>query len=151
MAYIKFNKEESEKFLNIPKVTLETFTEDETVKINEDGTVEIDEDMVDILEDIAEETSHNIYEESELPEKVKDGLLGLMKTYSEDDGDINLKTPIALASRGSNVISFYIYNNWLYLLDDDGADIDPNDVEVEFLEKFIDYVSDTNNTEKEED
>ena len=148
MAYIKFNKEESERFLNIPKETLELFIKAEYLKINEDNTVEVDESIADIIGVMAAEGSRNMHEESELPDEIKDSLLALTKTYSEDDGDINLKTPIYLGSRESNVIAFYVYNNWIYLLDDEGSDIDPNSVEVEFLEKFIDYISDTNNTKK---
>lgn len=148
MAYIKFNKEESERFLNIPKETLERFIKAEYLKINEDNTIEVDENAADIIGLIATGVTHNMYEESELPDEIKDSLHALTKTYSEDDGDINLKTPIYLDSRESNVIAFYVYNNWIYLLDDEGSDIDPNSVEVEFLEKFIDYISDTNNTQK---
>lgn len=148
MAYIKFNKEESERFLNIPKETLELFIKAEYIKINEDSTVEVDESIADIIGVMAAEGSRNMHEESELPDEIKDSLLALTKNYSEDDGDINLKTPIYLGSRESNVIAFYVYNNWIYLLDDEGSDIDPNSVEVEFLEKFIDYISDTNNTQK---
>jgi hypothetical protein len=33
----------------------------------------------------------------------------------------------------------------VYLLDDEGMDIDPKNVETEFLEKFINYVSDEGN------
>lgn len=148
MAYIKFNKEESERFLNIPKETLELFIKAEYIKINEDNTVDVDESIADIIGVMAAEGSRNMHEESELPDEIKDSLLALTKTYSEDDGVINLKTPIYLDSRESNVIAFYVYNNWIYLLDDEGSDIDPNSVEVEFLEKFIDYISDTNNTQK---
>lgn len=148
MAYIKFNKEESERFLNIPKETLELFVKAEYLKINEDNTVEVDESIADIIGIMAAEGTRNMHEESELPDEIKDRLVALTKIYSEDDGDINLKTPIYLGSRESNVIAFYVYNNWIYLLDDEGSDIDPNSVEVEFLEKFIEYVSDTNNTQK---
>ena len=145
MAYIKFNKKESERFLNIPKETLELFIKAEYIKINEDSTVEVDESIADIIGVMAAERSRNMHEESELPDEIKDSLLALTKTYSEDDGDINLKTPIYLGSHESNVIAFYVYNNWIYLLDDEGSDIDPDSVEVEFLEKFIEYISDTNN------
>ena len=145
MAYIKFNKEESERLLNIPKETLDLFIKAEYLKINEDNTIEVDENAADIIGLIATGVTHNIHEESELPDEIKDSLLALAKTYSETNGDINLKTPIHLDSRESNVIAFYVYNNWIYLLDDEGSDIDPISVEVEFLEKFIEYISDTNN------
>ena len=145
MAYIKFNKEESERFLNIPKETIDLFIKAEYIKINEDSTVEVDESIADIIGVIAAEGSRNMHEESELPDEIKDSLLALAKTYSKTNGDINLKTPIYLDSSESNVIAFYVFNNWIYLLDDEGSDIDPNSVEVEFLEKFIEYISDTNN------
>lgn len=59
--------------------------------------------------------------------------------------DIELNESIPLKSRDSEVYGFYVYQNWVYLLDDCGHDIDPNNVETEFLEKFIPYVEDENN------
>ena len=59
--------------------------------------------------------------------------------------DIELNENIPLESRESEVYGFYVYEGWVYLLDDCGHDIDPNNVETDFLEKFIDYVSDEGN------
>ena len=83
----------------------------------------------------------------ELKAKIK----ALAKKYKDVDGDISLKNGIRLKSRRSNVCEFYIYKNWVYLLDDDGNDIDSNDVEEDFLESFLDYVSDENNLSFEEE
>jgi len=80
--------------------------------------------------------------------QMKEDILSLAEKYSSKNGykgDLNLKKPIPLASRGSNVCSFYVYENWIYLLDDDGYDMDPNDVEMEFLQKFTDYIADDRN------
>jgi hypothetical protein len=59
--------------------------------------------------------------------------------------DIELNESIPLESRESEIYGFYVYEGWVYLLDDCGHDIDPNNVETEFLEKFIPYVMDENN------
>jgi hypothetical protein len=59
--------------------------------------------------------------------------------------DITLKENIFLETRDSEVYGFYVYNGWVYLLDDNGSDIDPKNVEISFLEKFIPYVMDENN------
>lgn len=59
--------------------------------------------------------------------------------------DIMLKENMFLETRDSEVYGFYAYNGWIYLLDDDGNDIDPVNVEISFLEKFIPYVMDENN------
>ena len=59
--------------------------------------------------------------------------------------DIMLKENMFLETRDSEVYGFYVYNGWVYLLDDNGHDIDPVNVEISFLEKFIPYVMDENN------
>lgn len=85
--------------------------------------------------------------------EMKADIKSLAEKYSSKNGykgDIILKKPIFLESRGSLVYGFYVYNKWIYLLDDDGADIDPNDVEVEFLDKFTDYITDDRNVHLEQ-
>ena len=62
-------------------------------------------------------------------------------------GDIELKTPMEIPSRGEEVYAFYVDKNWIYLLLYDGRDVDPFDVEPEFLEKFIKAVTVEGNIE----
>lgn len=70
---------------------------------------------------------------------------GVAQKYSSVETDIELKENISLESRESEVYGFYVYEGWIYLLDDSGQDIDPNEVEIDFLEKFIEYVSNEEN------
>jgi hypothetical protein len=69
--------------------------------------------------------------------EICDKIKALAKKYKNRKDDIELDEDIPLKSRGSNVYAFYVYENWVYLLDDCGNDIDPRYVEVEFLEKFL--------------
>ena len=78
---------------------------------------------------------------------LEDDIKSLAKKYAHHKGDINLKTPIHLESRNSEVHQFYVYDNWVYLLDDMGNDIDPYDVDEEFLKTFTDYISDERNVQ----
>ena len=61
--------------------------------------------------------------------------------HASKKGDIELKTPMEIPSRGEDVYAFYVYKNWIYLLLYDGRDVDPFDVEPEFLEKFMKSVT----------
>lgn len=77
-----------------------------------------------------------------------DNIAALANKYSPKNGykgDIFLKKGVSLPSRGSIIEAFYVYENWIYLLDEEGNDIDPNYVEIEFLETFTDYIADERN------
>lgn len=81
-------------------------------------------------------------------QKLKTRIENIAQKYSSivvDGTDIELKETISLESRESEVYGFYVYEEWIYLLDDSGQDIDPNGVEIDFLEKFIEYVSNEEN------
>ena len=74
-----------------------------------------------------------------------EGIAEKYRLAGNNGTDIELNENIPLESRESEVYGFYVYEGWVYLLDDCGHDIDPNNVETDFLEKFIDYVSDEGN------
>lgn len=81
-------------------------------------------------------------------EEIKKKIEELAEKYKDvgaNGTDAELKETIPLETRDSEVYGFYVYNGWVYLLDDCGHDIDPKNVETEFLEKFIPYVEDENN------
>ena len=80
----------------------------------------------------------------ELQSKIE-GIAEKYRLAGNNGTDIELNENIPLESRGSEVYGFYVYQGWVYLLDDEGMDIDPKNVETEFLEKFIPYVIDENN------
>lgn len=147
MGYIKVNWPDSQKYSELPEELLEQFEEDNLIVFGPDGSYLIDESFINELDKIIEE---GIPEpgESVLPEEMKEKLISLAKKYSSENGyngDLVLKEPMPLASRESNVYGFYVFEGRIYLLDDEGSDIDPNDVEMEFLEKFTDYIVDERN------
>lgn len=74
-----------------------------------------------------------------------EGIAEKYRLAGNNGTDVMLKKNIFLETRDSEVYGFYVYNGWVYLLDDNGSDIDPKNVETEFLEKFIPYVMDENN------
>jgi hypothetical protein len=86
--------------------------------------------------------------EKQMGNEFNEKIRALAEKYKDLGGngtDIELNESIPLESRGSKVYGFYVYQGWVYLLDDEGMDIDPKNVETEFLEKFINYVSDEGN------
>ena len=86
--------------------------------------------------------------EKQMGNEFNEKIRALAEKYKDLGGngtDIELNENIPLESRESEVYGFYVYEGWVYLLDDCGHDIDPNNVETDFLEKFIDYVSDEGN------
>ena len=147
MGYVRISWPDSQKYTSLPESVLESFEETEVIVFGNDGAILIDEDEIEEIDRLCEVSDET--EESDLPEDIKTKISALAEKYSSEEEDVSedclLKTPIPLASRKSNVYAFYVWQNWIYLLDDDGADIDPNDVEVEFLERFIEYISDENN------
>ena len=80
----------------------------------------------------------------ELQSKIED-IAEKYRLAGNNGTDIMLKENMFLETRDSEVYGFYVYNGWVYLLDDNGSDIDPKNVEISFLEKFIPYVMDENN------
>lgn len=158
MSYIKISWPDSQKYTSLPEGILENLEADDVIIFGEEaGDILIDEDEIESLDELVEmydgAEDEDSFELPELPENIKEDIRSLADKYSKKngyDGDINLKKEIYLPSRESNVIAFYVYQNWIYLLDDEGADIDPNDVEIEFLEKFTDYIADERNTYTED-
>lgn len=145
-GYIKFTPEEfKEKFGTIDEDVIENFKEIGFIIIHDDGSVEVNEEIAPTLKSIAEDYGKDASESSELPEEVASKIVSLVKKYSDQKRDINLKKPMYLSSRDSNVYAFYLFQNWIYLLDEDGDDIDPNDVELDFLKSFLEYISDESN------
>lgn len=150
MGYIKISWPDSQKYSSLPENVLETFEEEGIIIFGNSGSILIDEDEIEEVDRLCEVSDEE--EESELPEDIKEDISSLAEKYSDENkypGDIILKKEIPLESRDSNVYGFYVYQGWIYLLDDVGADIDPNDVEVEFLEEFVHYISDENNVTSE--
>lgn len=79
---------------------------------------------------------------------IEHDLKTLVEKYSSEGiPQYDLKEPMFLRKiedMDSEVISFYIYENWIYLLTD-ASDIDPYDLKEDFLKKFINYISDERN------
>lgn len=149
MGYVRISWPDSQKYTSLPESVLEPLEEEGVIVFGNDADILIDEDDIEAVDNLCETIAAEETEESDLPEDIKTKISALAEKYSSEEEDVSedclLKTPIPLASRKSNVYAFYVWQNWIYLLDDDGADIDPNDVEVEFLERFIEYISDENN------
>ena len=97
------------------------------------------------LSELQELLDSKVDSEIERGLSLEDDIKSLAKKYSSAKGDLELKSPIHLESRNSDVYAFYVYQGWIYLLDEDGADIDPYDVEEEFLKTFTDYIADERN------
>jgi hypothetical protein len=78
--------------------------------------------------------------------EIQNKIQEIAKKYKKTNGDeIELNEPMELKSRKSNVYAFYVFKKNIYLLDDCGHDIDPMNVETDFLEKFLTYVSNEEN------
>lgn len=78
--------------------------------------------------------------------EIQNRIQEIAKKYKKTNGEeIELNEPMELKSRKSNVYAFYVFKKNIYLLDDMGNDIDPMNVEVDFLEKFLTYVSNKEN------
>lgn len=78
--------------------------------------------------------------------EIQNRIQEIAKKYKKTNGEeIELNEPMELKSRKSNVYAFYVFKKNIYLLDDMGHDIDPMNVEVDFLEKFLTYVSNKEN------
>lgn len=103
------------------------------------------------LSELQELLNSKVDSEIERGLSMEDDIKSLANKYSSTNGykgDLNLKKPIHLESRDSDVYAFYVYQGWIYLIDEDGADIDPYDVEEEFLKTFTDYIADERNVIK---
>lgn len=78
--------------------------------------------------------------------EIQNRIQEIAKKYKKTNGEeIELNEPMELKSRKSNVYAFYVFKKNIYLLDDMGNDIDPMNVETDFLEKFLTYVSNKEN------
>lgn len=78
--------------------------------------------------------------------EIQNRIQEIAKKYKKTNGEeIELNESMELKSRKSNVYAFYVFKKNIYLLDDMGHDIDPMNVETDFLEKFLTYVSNKEN------
>ena len=99
------------------------------------------EDMIFLYELLESNDDSEKQKGNELKNRIKE----LAEKYKNVKGEIEFNENIPIESRGSEVYGFYVYQEWVYLLDDSGNDIDPMNVETEFLEKFTNYASDEGN------
>lgn len=169
MGYIKVNWPDSQKYSALTDEEFEQYEEDGIIVFCDEGDYLIDEDYIDEIDDICdardsgyddcEDTSDLVTlssllssdnkEELERGIKIKESIkdFAMSIEHKSKKGDIELKTPMEIPSRGEKVYAFYVYKNWVYLVTCDGRDVDPFDVvdpfdiEPEFLEKFMKSVT----------
>lgn len=155
MSYVKISWPDSQKYFSLPEDVLETLENEGTIVFADSGAILIDEDEIETVDGILEtvEDEPDSFEESELPEDLKKEITAAAKKYSDKnkyDGDICLKKYVYLESRDSNVVAFYVWKEWIYLLTDDEMDVDLGDTEEEFVKTFLEYISDENNVYPED-
>ena len=92
-------------------------------------------DLVTLNSLLSSDNKEELERGIKIKESIKDFAMSI--EHESKKGDIELKTPMEIPSRGEEVYAFYVYKNWIYLLLYDGRDVDPFDVEPEFLEKFM--------------
>ena len=163
MGYIRINWPDSQKFAALTDDEFEQYAEDDIIVFCDEGNYLIDEDYIDEINDICDARnsgydgcedesplvtlnsllSSDNKEELERGIKIKESIkdFAMSIEHKSKKGDIELKTPMEIPSRGEEVYAFYVYENWVYLLTCDGRDVDPFDVEPEFLEKFMKSVT----------
>ena len=163
MGYIKVSWPDNQKYSALTDEEFEQYEEDGIIVFCDEGDYLIDEDYIDEISDICdarnsgcedcEDTSDLVTlnsllssdnkEELERGIKIKESIkdFAMSIEHKSKKGDIELKTPMEIPSRGEKVYAFYVYKNWVYLLTCDGRDVDPFDVEPEFLEKFMKSVT----------
>ena len=161
MGYIKVSWSDNQKYSALTDEEFEQYEEDGIIVFCDEGDYLIDEDYIDEIDDICdarnagyddcedEDTSDLVTlnsllssdnkEELERGIKIKESIKDFAMSIEHESkkGDIELKNLLELPSRDDNVYGFYVSENWVYLLTCDGRDVDPFDVEPEFLEKFI--------------
>ena len=163
MGYIKVSWPDNQKYSALTNEEFEQYEEDGIIVFCDEGDYLIDEDYIDEIDDICDARNTG-YEDCEdisdlvtlnsllssdnkeelergikIKESIKDFAMSI--EHKSKKGDIELKTPMEIPSRGEKVYAFYVYKNWVYLLTCDGRDVDPFDVEPEFLEKFMKSVT----------
>ena len=162
MGYIKVNWPDSQKYSALTDEEFEQYEEDGIIEFCDEGDYLIDEDYIDEIDNICDARnsgydgcedsyasdlvtlndllSSDNQEDVERGSKIKASLEKIAAAAVEA-GDIELKNLLELPSRDDSVYGFYGHENWVYLLTCDGRDVDPLDVEPEFLEKFIESVA----------
>ena len=163
MGYIKVSWPDNQKYSALTDEEFEQYEKDGIIVFCDEGDYLIDEDYIDEIDDICDArnsgyedcedasdlvTLNNLLssdnkEELERGIKIKESIIDFAMSMENKakKGDIELKTPMEIPSRGEEVYAFYVYKNWIYLLLYDGRDVDPFDVEPEFLEKFMKSVT----------
>lgn len=163
MGYIKVSWPDNQKYSALTDEEFEQYEEDGIIVFCDEGDYLIDEEYIDEIDDIcdARNAGYEDYEDApdlvtlysllssdnkeelergiKIKESIKDFAMSI--EHKSKKGDIELKTPMEIPSRGEEVYAFYVYKNWVYLLTCDGRDVDPFDVEPEFLEKFMKSVT----------
>ena len=127
MGYIKVSWPDNQKYSALTDEEFEQYEEDGIIVFCDEGDYLIDEDYIDEIDDVCDARKASL-------EKIAATAIEL------GAGDIELRNLLKLPSRDDNVYGFYGYENWVYLLTCEGRDVDPLDVEPEFLEKFIEAV-----------
>ena len=160
MGYIRVNWPDSQKYSALTDEQFEQYEEDGIIVFCDEGDYLIDEEYIDEIDDICDARNAGYEDYEDAPDLVT--LNTLLSSDNQEDvergskikaslekiaaaaveaGDIELKNLLELPSRDDNVYGFYSHENWVYLLTCDGRDVDPLDVEPEFLEKFIEVVA----------
>ena len=163
MGYIKVNWPDSQKYSALTDEEFEQYAEDDIIVFCDEGNYLIDEDYIDEINDICDarnsgydgcedasdlvtlssllssDNKEDLERGIKIKESIKDFAMSI--EHKSKKGDIELKTPMEIPSRGEEVYAFYVYENWVYLLTCEGYDVDPFDVEPEFLEKFMKSVT----------
>ena len=163
MGYIKVSWPDNQKYSALTDEEFEQYEEDGIIEFCDEGDYLIDEDYIDEIDNICDARNSG-YDDCEdisdlvtlnsllssdnkedlergikIKESIKDFAMSI--EHESKKGDIELKTPMEIPSRSEEVYAFYVYKNWIYLLLYDGRDVDPFDVEPEFLEKFMKSVT----------
>ena len=159
MGYVKVGWPDSQKFAVLTDDEFELYEEDNILVLDSDGNYLVNEDYVDEIDAICNSRisgcgedepdfitldsllNSDTQEDIDRGNKIKASLEKIATSLASSDGDIELKKELELPSRDDNVYGFYVYKNWVYLLTCDGRDVDPLDVEPEFLEQFIEAVN----------
>ena len=160
MGYVKVGWPDSQKFAVLTDDEFELYEEDNILVLDSDGNYLVNEDYIDEIDAICNSRisgcgedepdfitldsllNSDTQEDIDRGNKIKASLEKIAANDAASSaGDIELKKELELPSRDDNVYGFYVYKNWVYLLTCDGRDVDPLDVEPEFLEQFIEAVN----------
>ena len=160
MGYVKVGWPDSQKFAVLTDDEFELYEEDNILVLDSDGNYLVNEDYFDEIDAICNSRisgygedepdfitlnsllNSDSQEDVDRGNKIKESLEKIAANDAASSaGDIELKKELELPSRDDNVYGFYVYKNWVYLLTCDGRDVDPLDVEPEFLEQFIEAVN----------